>query len=309
MKLNHVLVVATEVKAVAELCAGGRMIGEKVTAVVFGEEATGNSAISYGADQVYLCPDADHAVMPESYARAIADLAKEQDANLILLASSVRSRLMAGKMAVYLDSCVVAGISAIEIKDAPVTTRMVYGGAVIQTEKLTGKIPVATIGFGVFPIPDADTTRKGSITALHTTIEKGINRLESHEKKEAVVNLATARCIVDMGRGFSKKEDLELGNKVASLLGADVGCSRPVAESNGWMPRARYIGVTGVVIKPDLCLSLGVSGQVQHLVGINQSKTVVAINKDKNAPIFKHADFGVVGDMYKILPALIAKLS
>ena len=97
--------------------------------------------------------------------------------------------------------------------------------------------------------------------------------------------------------------------KLAAALEAEVGCSRPVAENNKWLPIASYIGVTGVVVKPELCLLLGVSGQVQHIAGIDKSRIIVAINKDKNAPIFKHADFGLVGDMYKIIPALTEKLS
>ena len=96
--------------------------------------------------------------------------------------------------------------------------------------------------------------------------------------------------------------------KLAEALGGEVGCSRPVAENNKWMPKSSYLGITGVQVKPELLIALGVSGQVQHIGGINKSKVIVAINKDKAAPIFKNADFGLVGDMYKIVPALIEKL-
>lgn len=307
MKLKQVFVVADTEATIGELCAGGRELGETVTAFVFGDEELGKRAISLGADEVIIC---DAEALPEEYAKSLAMLIQEKQANLVLLTSTVRSRLMAGKLAAYLGGCVTAGASKIEIVDgAATTTRMVYGGAAVRTEKAVANIPVVTLGVGVFSAPEPDDSRNGIVTKVELQAENRIKRLETREKKEAKVNLATARCIVDMGRGFAKEEDLELGRKLSELLGADVGCSRPVAESNGWMPRARYIGVTGVIVKPEVCLLLGISGQVQHLVGINQSKTVVAINKDKDAPIFQHADFGVVGDMYKILPAVIERFS
>lgn len=306
MKLQHIFVVADEESSIGELCAGGRILGEKVTCVVFGKTELGQAAISYGADAALVCSNTDG--MIEDYARTIADQAREQSASLVLLTASVQGRLMAGEIAAYLDTSVAASVSAVEADHGISTVRMVYGGAAVRTEKLTAAIPVVTLGAGVFQSGPAASDREGTVTELPAP-QRRIKLLERQEKKDAVVNLATARCIVDMGRGFAAEEDLELGRNLAGLLGADVGCSRPVAESNGWMPRARYIGVTGVIVKPELCIVIGISGQVQHLVGINQSKTVVAINKDKNAPIFKHADFGVVGDMYKILPALISRLS
>ena len=123
------------------------------------------------------------------------------------------------------------------------------------------------------------------------------------------MNLVAAKRIVDVGRGLAAEEDLEMCRNLAKALDAEVGCSRPVAENNKWMPKSSYMGITGVQVKPELLLALGVSGQVQHIGGINKSKVIVAINKDKAAPIFKNADFGLVGDMYKIVPALIEKLS
>ena len=102
---------------------------------------------------------------------------------------------------------------------------------------------------------------------------------------------------------------LALCRELAGVLGAEVGCSRPVAENNKWLPKSSYMGITGVQVKPDVILALGVSGQVQHIGGINKSRVIVAINKDKAAPIFKNCDFGLVGDLYKIVPALIKKLS
>lgn len=122
------------------------------------------------------------------------------------------------------------------------------------------------------------------------------------------MNLASATRVVGVGRGFGAEADLDLARAVAAKLGAELACSRPIAEGVGWMPAERYVGVSGATIAPDLYLAVGISGQVQHLVGVRGAKVVVAINKDKNAPIFAHADLGVVGDLYEVLPALVAAL-
>ena len=129
--------------------------------------------------------------------------------------------------------------------------------------------------------------------------------------KTAAINLShkLQQQGVEINRGLAKEEDLELCRRLAGALGAEVGCSRPVAENNKWLPKSSYMGITGVQVKPELILTLGVSGQVQHIGGINKARVIVAVNKDKSAPIFKNADFGVVGDLYKVVPALIEKLS
>ncbi|HBR09149.1 MAG TPA: electron transfer flavoprotein subunit alpha, partial [Clostridiales bacterium] len=120
----------------------------------------------------------------------------------------------------------------------------------------------------------------------------------------AKVNLPAAKRVIGVGRGFSNEEDLELARDLAKAIGAEIGCTRPIAEESKWMPRETYIGVSGVMLKPELYFAIGLSGQVQHTVGINQSGTIIAINKDKEAPIFRYADYGIVGDLRKILPQL-----
>jgi electron transfer flavoprotein alpha subunit len=114
--------------------------------------------------------------------------------------------------------------------------------------------------------------------------------------------------VVGVGRGFAAEADLDLARTLAVKLGAELACSRPIAEGVDWMPAERYLGVSGATIKPDLYLAVGISGQVQHLVGVNGAKVIVAVNKDKNAPIFASADFGVVGDLYQVLPELAKNL-
>ena len=123
------------------------------------------------------------------------------------------------------------------------------------------------------------------------------------------MDLSKAKRVVGVGRGLAAQDDLKMVHELAAVLNAEVGCSRPIAEGENWMERERYIGVSGVLLKSDLYLTLGISGQIQHMVGANASQTIFAINKDKNAPIFQYADYGIVGDAVKILPALTAALA
>ena len=150
----------------------------------------------------------------------------------------------------------------------------------------------------------ADTPRQALV--LLKAVSDNYGTLSAHVSSTAVLSQLNAPTLsVAPSRSYNVPKICLL----AGVIGAEVGCSRPVAENNKWLPKAQYMGITGVQVKPDLIITLGVSGQVQHIGGINKSKVVVAINKDKAAPIFKNADFGLVGDMYKIVPALIEKLS
>ena len=133
--------------------------------------------------------------------------------------------------------------------------------------------------------------------------------VEVRPKAGEPVNLAAATRVVGVGRGFADEADLRLARELAAALGAELACSRPLAEGLGWLPTERYVGVSGATIRPELYLAVGVSGQVQHMVGVNQAKVIVAINKDKNAPVFGQADLGVVGDLYDVLPALTNALA
>lgn len=121
------------------------------------------------------------------------------------------------------------------------------------------------------------------------------------------VDLAAAATILGVGRGFAKREDLDLGRELAAALGAELACTKSLADFE-WLPEDRIVGLSGAKTKPDLYLSVGISGQVQHTVGISQAKIIAAVNSDKEAPIFQLADYGIVGDLYQVVPALMEKL-
>ena len=147
----------------------------------------------------------------------------------------------------------------------------------------------------------------GTVERAAASIEPGpIKLVGRQEKQEEVVDLGSAKVVVCVGRGIQNKQNLGKAQEYAARIGGETACTRPIAEGEGWMAHSRYLGVSGAVVKPDVYIGLGVSGQVQHTVGMAESQFVVAVNKDKNAPLMKHCDLGLVADLEKVLPVLAA---
>ena len=150
--------------------------------------------------------------------------------------------------------------------------------------------------------------RQGHVRELPSPPTSAIKVIERKVKEREEKDISEARVVVCVGRGMEKKEDLAIARQLAEVLGGEIGCTRPIAEEFHWLPEELCIGLSGVQVKPDLYFGVGVSGQVQHVTGIRNAKVIAAINKDENAPIFKAADFGIVGDLYDVMPKLISEL-
>lgn len=307
MSMQTIFVISDEASALSELCAGAGAVAARITAILFGSEAEAAGAAGCGADRLLYCQPSDGAV-PEDYAAAVAQEVKKEASALVIVNNTIRGRCLAGKLGVLLDTAVLTGVNALERSgEELVCCRMVYGGMAQRSEVFTKPYGVLTVGGGVFEA--AAEPAQAAVAPFEGLPQGGLKRIACTPKKEGGVDLVAAKRIVDVGRGLAQEADLELCRKLAAALGAEVGCSRPVAENNKWLPKSNYMGITGVQVKPELIVALGVSGQIQHIGGINKSRVIVAVNKDKSAPIFKNADFGVVGDLYKVVPALIEKLS
>lgn len=308
MAIQSIFVVSDDTAALTELCAGAKKMADRVTAIVFGDQAVAQGAASCGADAILFCPVSETNA-PEDYALAIAEEVKKNEKAVVMLNNSIRGRCLAGKIGVYLDTSVLTSVGEMHEQDgAVVCHRMVYGGTAQRSERFSKAYGVVTVSGGAFEVTET-LPATTEIAQIAGEAQIGVKRIARNEKKEGGVNLVAAKRIVDVGRGLAQEADLEMCRKLAGVIGAEVGCSRPVAENNKWMPKSSYMGITGVQVKPDVIITLGLSGQVQHIGGINKAKVIVSINKDKSAPIFKNCDFGLVGDMYKIVPALIEKLS
>jgi electron transfer flavoprotein alpha subunit len=257
-----------------------------------------------GAELTLALPATGADALVEGYAKPIAELLAARGARVVLFDADTQSRLLAGLVAAHLGVGVrnAAEIKAVE----PLTIgRMAYGGLAVATEEVSA-VAVLVVGPGVLSGQDAVTGATEEIAA--TAESTGMRLIETRPKAGESVNLTAAKRVVGVGRGFAAEADLDLARQLASKLGAELACSRPIAEGVNWLPTERYIGVSGATLRPELYLAVGISGQIQHLVGVNKAKVMVAINKDKNAPVFKQVDFGIVGDLYQVLPALVAAL-
>src|SRR5262249_37652835 len=189
---------------------------------------------------------------------------------------------------------------------ALVATHPVYAGKVLSTAALSSSgTQFATLRSRAFPSPEADTGKSGEVVNAAPVLSEDqiTTKVEGFEETKGTVNLADARIIVSGGRGLGGPEGFAPLRELADVLGGAVGASR-VAVDNGWIPYAHQVGQTGKVVSPDLYIAVGISGSVQHQAGMRTSKVIIAINKDADAPMFKLARYAIVGDLFKIVPAL-----
>ena len=287
--------------SLTELCAGAAKLWESIEAVAVGRP---DDIIGY-ADTIWTIREESGAQL-EDYTESLIALVEREKPDVVVTDTSRRCALISARVAAALGTSVISEPFAIE-KDFR-TERLVYGGAAVLSEKPRGDIAVIKTNASAFG--DAEKPELDSAVREAEFVEPAwrIKVLERVEKPETSVRLDKAKRVIAVGRGIAEEKDLDAVRELAALIGAEVGCTRPVAEGEGWMPKENYIGVSGVMLNADLYIGMGVSGQIQHTVGANGSKVFIAINKDESAPIFKQADYGIVADLYKILPALISHM-
>lgn len=307
-KLSNVWVFSDIASRLPEVIAGGVQLGEKVSAFVIGSEDEIATAYSLGATHVYYLGEKDANKIIEDYAETMAHAIANGDTHtLMLLGATKRGKALAAKLGVQLKAGVVNDASEVTVGEGVTAKHMVYGGLAIGEEKIVSPIALVTIGNGVFEAAEADTSKTGEAVSVSFIEPKSaIKCIERRAKQGESVDLGKAKRVIAIGSGIGKQENLQMVAELGAAIGAELGCSRPIAETEKWMERERYIGVSGVMLKPELYLALGISGQIQHMVGALGSQTILAVNKDKNAPIFQYADYGIVGDLNKVVPALIS---
>ena len=295
-------------------------------AVVFGADTDeiSKAAFEYGADEVIVVDDAaltDYRAEP--YASTLSALASSSSPDLILFPTTARTRELAAMSAVDLSAGVLTDVTGFEMNgDQVIATRPIYEGKLLEKTVCSGKPVMATIRGRVFPKPVRETGKTGTLTKGEAKTE-ALSTVAGYSAAESAVNLGDAAVIVSGGRGVSNNPTLTppagmdekqaeiwraqqgfaLITDLASLLGGAVGASR-AAVDGGYITYAHQVGQTGKVVTPDLYIACGISGAIQHLVGMRNAKVIVAINKDADAPVFKQARYGVVGDLFAIVPAL-----
>jgi electron transfer flavoprotein alpha subunit len=262
--------------------------------------------LQYQPVRVYVCEHpALEAAVDSVLARALALIAEEVDAGLIILAATRRGRSIAPRLAELLGAGCVTEAIELEVKEGElVTGRYALGGNTVCREIITTPTKVVAVMPGVLEPPTAGPP-SGEIIELELALEAPKAALvERREKPKTAVDIAQSERLLCVGRGLGREEDIGLIQDLAQALDAEVACTRPLASELGWMSEDRMIGISGKKCSPRLMFSVGVSGQVQHTVGIMGARVIVAINSDTNAPIFRLADYGIVGDLYEVLPAL-----
>jgi electron transfer flavoprotein alpha subunit len=304
MKINTAYVLSVDKNVILELCSGLKDKTDILNVIYLGKEEE-LSQLKCGANNLFFCELGEY--IAEDYVTAIAQKLKEDGSALVFGGNNVKDRAVLAALSALLRTNLLTNVSSIE-KDGEelVFSRIVYGGIAEQKTKFVSNFGLVTTAPGLFELIELSDNDK--LEKLEVDRKSAVKFIEKAEKEEKTVNLVAADRIVDVGRGLSAEADLELINELAAKIDAAVACSRPVAENDKWLPVSSYLGITGTTVKPDLIITVGVSGQIQHMGGINKSKTIVAINKDANAPIFEHCDFGIVGDLYKIVPKLIEKI-
>lgn len=242
-------------------------------------------------------------------ASALVQIVERAGVDLILLGATRRGRSIAPRLAELLDAgCVTEAIELEVIDGELVAGRYALGGNTVSREIITTPVKVVAVMPGVL---DAvlEGPPAGEIVELDLSLEAPrVSLVEKREKPKTAVDIGQSERLVCVGRGLQNEEDIGLIEEVARALEAEVACTRPLSSELGWMAEERMIGISGQKCSPRLMFSVGVSGQVQHAVGIMGSRLIVALNNDPNAPIFKLADYGIVGDLYDVLPELKSAL-
>ena len=309
-KLNRA---SLEAIAAAQQLSGGAM---PIKVAVAGQ---GVSGVAAELAQVAVAEviTVDHAALahytPDAFVQAFQQVVAQVSPALVFLPHTYQTRDFSPMLATRLDRAIVTDVIAVKGSGSDATfSRPMFQGKLTADVKPQGPAPhIATIQIGAFR---ADAAAKGSapapIAAATVTIDESKLRQKAEapfqEAKQAV-DLSQAERIVSVGRGIKSQENIAIAEQLAKAFGAELAASRPICD-NGWLPMERQIGSSGQTVAPKLYVALGISGAIQHLVGMKGSRTIVAINKDAEAPIFEVADYGIQGDLFELAPAIIAEL-
>jgi electron transfer flavoprotein alpha subunit len=292
-------------KVTYELLTAARALGEPA-AVVLGKAGAADTLkdklAEYGAATIYAAESDDfdgYLVAPK--AEALVTLVEQVQPAAVLVASTTEGREVAGRLAVKIGSGLVT--DAVDLAEDGVATQSVFGGAIIVQSKVTKGTPIVTVranAVAAAPSPAAGEVKP--VTVELSEAAKASQVVERvTEEKSSRPDLTEAQIVVSGGRGVGGKENFALIEQLADTLGGAVGASRAATDA-GWYPHQNQVGQTGKTVSPQLYIAVGISGAIQHRAGMQTSKTIVAVNKDPEAPIFELADFGVVGDLNTVVP-------
>jgi len=297
-------------KSAFEVASYGKALadqtGQKLIAITFNQE-DGSALGTYGVDHlVNVTGSISETFSAKKFAAAIAQVASEKEVNLVVISSSANSKYLAPLLAVKLNAAYTSNVVELPSSTDPLTLkRSCYTSKAFS--KVTSNQPINIIGLSsnAFGIIETQSSPEQSSTSTDEASSSMV--VSSIEKVTGTITIADADTVVSGGRGLKGPENWHLVEELASILGAATACSKPVSDM-GWRPHSEHVGQTGKPVASNLYIAIGVSGAIQHLAGINSCKVKVVINIDPEAPFFKAADYGIVGDAFEVLPKLIEKL-
>jgi electron transfer flavoprotein alpha subunit len=322
--MAEILVFSEKDDLAFELVSKGRDFGAALNmglaAALLGQgtSAKADEYFAYGADRVYV---AEHPALAdistglsasfhaETFAEALYQIAQKNDARILILASTKRGKELAPRLAQKLGAGCVTDATAVEVQDGNLlVSRYALGGNTVTSEFIKTPHKVISVMPKTFEL-GAKEACQGEVIRVDLDLKAPRTRIvERREKVGEAVNLEEAEVLVCIGRGLAKKEDLGMIEELARALGAEIGCTKSLCTDYQWLSEDRLVGLSGKKTSPRLAISIGISGQIQYTVGIRGARITVAINKDSNAPIFALSDYGIVGDLYQVMPKLVETL-
>lgn len=282
--------------------------GTSCKALILGQADDGGRLGSYGANEVWQVNDAGLGSFDSQvFAKVISKVAADKGATVVILPDSSNGKSLLGQVAVMLKAGAVRGANQLpEVTDSKVKVeRGVFSSKAFATCEITSAVAVLSLAGNTLK-PQAGGVEV-AVTSLSIEVPSSKTKVINVKRSVGIVPLPEAEIVVSAGRGMKDPSNWGIVEDLAKVLGATTACSRPVADS-GWRPHHEHVGQTGIAIRPNLYIAIGISGAIQHLAGVNSSKVIVVINKDPEAPFFKAADYGVVGDLFDVVPRLTESL-
>ena len=302
MSVNAWIVVGDH-PTIGNLITVARSLGGPVGAVVAGPRPVAETVAATGVDKVVWC-NAPGDVPAEACATAVADVVAADPPRVVLAGRNPGERVLLGAAAARLGAAVLTGARSVSIDGGDViVVNAVFGDIVEETVAVSGPVALLLDG-GSAPPAGGGLVSIEEVSAVPLPLKVIETKMHDFDQ----VDLNSAHRVIGVGRGLKAQEDLAMVEELAQALEAEIACSRPVAEGLNWMGKDRYIGSSGAHIAPQLYLAVGISGQLQHMVGVTGAETIVAINSDPNAAVFTQTDYGLVGDLYQLVPAITAAL-
>ncbi len=276
--------------------------GDTAEAIVLGNVNEDLAALGqHGIKKVHhVQADGLQQLDSQVFAKIIAQAAEQTGANVVVFSNNSSGKALAPRVAVRLKAGLIAGATALpQSGDGFVVRKNVFSGKAIANVAIKSERKVISLNVNAYSITQGESTAE--VVPFQATVEAPKTKVTGSTKTSGKVALTEADVVVSAGRGMKGPENWGIVEELADTLGAALACSRPVADAH-WRPHNEHVGQTGVAIAPNLYIAVGISGAIQHLAGVNRSKTIVVINKDAEAPFFKAADYGIVGDVFEVLP-------